>query len=140
MTHARSWTGGLSVLGGVQLFQQRNAMPEERKGDLFPWGVSPSEHDRGRAQYSVDPTGRVDTFTPIDVFTPPSIWTDIRSLLVIIVSLVVIAGVIYEWWFFLPQRGDQPNTAPPNVPAAAPTTKPSSLLPFCPPERDECWR
>ena len=122
--------GGLSVLGGAQRFQQRNGMPAEKKGDLFPWGVSPSEHDRAHAEYSSDPAASAD------IFTPPSIWRDIRNLVLIIVSLVVIASVIYERWFFLPQRSDPPQTTPPNVP----TAKPSSLLPFCPPERDECWR
>ena len=108
-------------------------MAPEKKGSLLPWQASPSEHDRPHAEYSSDPTSRVDAYSP------PSIWRDIKSLLLIFLSIAVIAGVIYERWFFFPQQSDQPNTASTNTPTAPVTTKPSSLLPFCPPERDECW-
>jgi hypothetical protein len=109
-------------------------MPAEKKGGVVLWQVSPSEHERPHVEHPPDPPERVDAYSP------PSIWTDVRNLLLLILALVVIVGVIYERWFFLPQQHEQPNTAPPNAPTPAPTTKPSTLLPFCPPERDECWR
>lgn len=84
------------------------------------------------------PSGRNDGSS--DHFRQPAapsgfgISRDIKSLILVILSIATITGVLYQWGF--PEKRHVPPPTPDNSSA----TKPSPLLPFCPPEQDECWR
>ena len=68
-----------------------------------------------------------------------------KRISVLILAAVTIGGAMYEWLLFS-KHNDQLSAAPENAPTVAPTrtvvpaTKLSPLFPFCPPERDSCWR
>jgi hypothetical protein len=102
---------------------------------LQDWRVSESRSDRS----SSDPPGESA------VQSAPSWSRDIRSLLVLILAAATIGGAMYEW-LLLSKHNDQLTAAPENAPmlahtpTVAPATKLSPLFPFCPPERDSCWR
>jgi len=107
---------------------------------LQDWRASESRSDRS----SSDPSGETA------VQSAPSWSRDIRSLIVVLIlAAATIGGVMYEWLLF-PKHNDQLSAAPENAPTLAPTptvaptvapaTKLSPLFPFCPPERDSCWR
>jgi endogenous inhibitor of DNA gyrase (YacG/DUF329 family) len=59
--------------------------------------------------------------------------SDIKSLVLLILLMVLIVGVILEWRRL---HMDQANGASNN---ASEATELSPLLPFCSPEEDECW-
>jgi hypothetical protein len=106
---------------------------------LQDWRASESRSDRS----SSDPSGETA------VQSAPSWSRDIKSLLVLILAAVTIGGVMYEW-LLLSKHNDQLTAASENAPTVAPAvaptptvapaTKLSALFPFCPPERDSCWR
>jgi hypothetical protein len=58
---------------------------------------------------------------------------DIKSMFFVVLFLVAIGGAIYEWITW-PQQNHQTSNGSKNAP------KPYPLYPWCPPERDECWR
>ena len=102
---------------------------------LQDWRESESRSDRS----SSDPSGQTA------VQSAPSWSRDLKSLLVLILAAVTIGGAMYEWLVFS-KHNAQLSAAPKNAPTVAPTpivapaTKLSPLFPFCPPERDSCWR
>ena len=94
---------------------------------LQEWQEPPSGSDRR----SSEPFGQTS------IRSGPGISRDIKSLVLSILLIGVVVGVIWEWVW--PLR-NQVKDIPRNTSEAAPATKPSPLLPFCSPERDECWR
>jgi hypothetical protein len=95
---------------------------------LQDWRASESRSDGS----SSDPSGQTA------VQFAPSWARDLKSLLVLILAAATIGGVIYEW-SALEQR-NHPKGEQPSPPTVSPATKANPLRPFCPPERDECWR
>jgi hypothetical protein len=94
---------------------------------LQEWQEPPSRSDRK----SSEPFGQTSIRSGL------GISRDIKSLVLSILLIGIVAGVILEWVW--PPR-DQVKDTPKNTSEFAPATKPSPLLPFCSPERDECWR
>jgi hypothetical protein len=94
---------------------------------LQEWLEPPSGCDR----ISSEPFGQTS------IRSGPGISRDIKSLVLSILLIGIVVRVILEWVW--PPR-DQMKGTPKNTSDVAPATKPSPLLPFCSPERDECWR
>jgi hypothetical protein len=96
---------------------------------LQEWQAPPSGPDESLFHPSGQAAVRFD----------PGWWRDIKSLFLVILVVATIGGAMYEW-ITHQQPGDQPRNIPKNAPKVAPASKPSPLYPWCPPERDECWR
>jgi hypothetical protein len=96
------------------------------------WQVPRSSPDEN----SSDPSGQAA------VQSDPGWPWDIRTLFLVIVSIVTICGAIYEWIWITHhrQQGNQQRDTPKNGLKVAPVRESSPLYPWCPPERDECWR
>lgn len=94
---------------------------------LQDWRAPPSGPDRS----SYDSSGQASA-----VQSGPGWSRDIKNLFLVILFIATIGGAIYEWIIHHRQHGGPPSETSKNAPAS----KPSPLYPWCPPERDECWR
>ena len=132
-----------AVKGGIDLWVDRRMMrgvnwdPEieqklrgcERGAlmSLQDWRAPPSGPDRS----SYDSSGQASA-----VQSGPGWSRDIKNLFLVIFLIAAIGGAIYERIIRHRQHAGQPSETSKNAPASTP----SPLYPWCPPERDECWR